>query len=35
MALAAVVALIGLQRGRQEAVAIEDGASPPSPAEMS
>jgi predicted MFS family arabinose efflux permease len=34
MALAAVVALIGLQRGRQEAVAIEDGASP-SPAEIS
>ena len=34
MALAAVVALVGLQRGRQEAVAVEEGASP-SPAEMS
>jgi hypothetical protein len=34
MALAAVVAVVGLQRGRQEAVAVEDGASP-SPAEMS
>ena len=34
MALAALVALVGLQRGRQEAVAVEDGASP-SPAEMS
>jgi hypothetical protein len=33
MALAAVVALFGLQRGRQEAVAIEDG-SVPSPTEV-
>jgi hypothetical protein len=33
MAVAAVVALFGLQRGRQEAVAIEDG-SVPSPAEL-
>jgi hypothetical protein len=28
MALAAVVALVGLQRGRQEMVVVEDGASP-------